>query len=202
MSPREKSIASIGVDNVGGGAAASRHLAALGHRRIGVLAIGTHLSRTGPMLAAEALTGMGSTSADRWRGYLEGLHGFGIEAEAVAVHMTHNDKATVEAAMQALFSAAEPPTALLAMADHAALIAMEWLSANGLSLPNDVSVVGFDDVPEAALSTPGLTTVAQPMAEIAQRAVSAILAEEPPGGQHILPVRLVARGSTRPPAAR
>jgi DNA-binding LacI/PurR family transcriptional regulator len=65
-------------------------------------------------------------------------------------------------------------------------------------VPEEVSVVGFDDVPEAARTRPPLTTVAQPYARIAERAVSAILDRTLPQGREVLPLTLVVRESTGP----
>jgi DNA-binding LacI/PurR family transcriptional regulator len=73
---------------------------------------------------------------------------------------------------------------------------MDWLKARGLRVPEDVSVVGFDGVPEAALSEPPLTTIAQPIAEIGKRAIEIILEGPGPTKREILPLRLEIRGST------
>ena len=88
------------------------------------------------------------------------------------------------------------------MSDKAALIAIDWLKARGLSVPDDVSVVGFDDVPEAAAARPPLTTVAQPMAELGRLAVEAVLRRDGAIGEQNLPIELVVRGSTAPPRVR
>jgi DNA-binding LacI/PurR family transcriptional regulator len=90
--------------------------------------------------------------------------------------------------------------ALLAMSDRLAFYAMEWLQRRGLRVPEDVSIVGFDGVPEGASSTPPLTTIAQPIFEIGRKAVTAIL--EPASltpRQQLLAVELVVRGSTTSP---
>lgn len=101
--------------------------------------------------------------------------------------------------METLFGGAEWPTAILAMSDHVALLAMDWLKAHGLRVPEDVSIVGFDGVPEAARSDPGLTTMAQPLRQLAERAVAAILDGAMPGAEESLAVTLVVRGSTARP---
>ena len=101
-------------------------------------------------------------------------------------------------ALAALFDGGDPPTALLVQSDRAALIAIDWLQARGLNVPGDVSVIGFDGIAEAALSRPGLTTVAQPLLDIGRHAVRAILAGTPQG-RRTLPVELVVRASTAAP---
>jgi DNA-binding LacI/PurR family transcriptional regulator len=105
----------------------------------------------------------------------------------------------VDAALETLFATPEPPTAILAMSDGIALFAMQWLAENGFAVPGDVSVVGFDGVPEAATAQPGLTTIAQPLEEIARRAASAILDDALSCAQGTLGVTLVIRGSTARP---
>jgi adenosylcobyric acid synthase len=77
--------------------------------------------------------------------------------------------------------------------------ALEWLRERGLSVPGDVSVIGFDGVPDAVLCEPPLTTIAQPIAEIGRRAVQQILGGERGVKREILPVRLVVRASTAAP---
>ena len=92
--------------------------------------------------------------------------------------------------------AAEPrPTALIAAADQLALGALEAASEAGLRVPDEVSVVGFDDIPGAAWSRPALTTVRQPMLEKGEVA-GRLLSDGPDGREVILPVELVVRGST------
>jgi DNA-binding LacI/PurR family transcriptional regulator len=87
------------------------------------------------------------------------------------------------------------------MSDRVAMFAMEVLAEKGLSIPGDISIIGFDGVPEAATVIPPLTTVAQPIAEIGRRAVKVILEHD--GGVHreSLPLELVVRRSTAAPNA-
>ncbi len=110
---------------------------------------------------------------------------------------TQNDETTVHAAMEQLF-AGERPTAIVAESDRAALIAIDWLAARGLSVPGDVSIIGFDGIPESEKSTPPLTTIAQPMVAIGRRAVETILKGNAPLRQDF-PLELVVRGSTAKP---
>jgi DNA-binding LacI/PurR family transcriptional regulator len=88
------------------------------------------------------------------------------------------------------------------MSDKVAMVALEALRARGLSVPGDVSVVGFDDVPEAETASPPLTTVAQPYRRIAERSVAAILDGEMPEGREVLPLDLVIRQSSGPAPRR
>jgi DNA-binding LacI/PurR family transcriptional regulator len=195
----DASIPTIGIDNTAGAAAAARHLAELGHRQFAILAIGHSDDHVGAVTPEQAIRALKSTSRDRALGYWQALSEFGIERENVPVHGTRNDKSSVDAALETLFATPEPPTAILAMSDRIALFAMQWLAENGFAVPGDVSVVGFDGVPEAATAQPGLTTIAQPLEEIARRAVRAILDDALPCAQETLGVTLVIRGSTARP---
>jgi DNA-binding LacI/PurR family transcriptional regulator len=85
------------------------------------------------------------------------------------------------------------------MSDHIALLAMNWLQARGLSVPRDVSIIGFDGVPEGGMVEPGLTTMAQPFDQIAQRAVRAVLDDAMPIEREMIDVTLIVRGSTAAP---
>ena len=118
---------------------------------------------------------------------------------AVPIFETQSDAATIHPALEEIFAAPSPPTAILAESDRIAFIAIDWLKARGLSVPGDVSIVGFDGVPESATSSPPLTTVQQPIAEIGRRAVRAILDHGGEVWRETLDVQLVVRGSTSPP---
>ncbi len=100
-----------------------------------------------------------------------------------------------------ILSVGERPTAILAMSDRIAMFAMADLKARGLRIPEDVSVVGFDGVPEAETAIPPLTTVAQPIAEIGRRAVKTILEGDGKVHRESLPLELVIRASTAAPGA-
>ena len=97
--------------------------------------------------------------------------------------------------------AADPrPTAILAASDRLALGALDAARAAGLRVPEDLSVVGFDDLPGAAGSKPPLTTIRQPLLEKGEIA-GRLLTAGPTDHAAILPVELVVRGSTAPPPA-
>ncbi len=199
LNDEDSSIPSISVDNLGGAAVAARHLAELGHRRFGVLATEFSDDHVGPAGIAEIERAIYSTSRNRALGYWQALDAFGIRRETLPIYETINDKPSVEAGLEYLFSAPEPPTAILAMSDNIALLTINWLRARGLSVPRDVSVIGFDGVPEGGMVEPGLTTMAQPFAEIAQRAVQAVLHDSMPTEREMIGVSLIVRGSTAAP---
>jgi len=140
-----------------------------------------------------------STSRDRAFGYWQAMEAAGIDIASVPIMVTQEDAGSTQESMAALFGSGERPSAILAMSDKIAMWAVDWLIRNGLSVPGDVSVVGFDGVPESAVATPKLTTVQQPMKDIARLAVEAALGGEQVEGRRILPAALVVRETTAPP---
>jgi DNA-binding LacI/PurR family transcriptional regulator len=197
----DESVSAVGIDDVAGARDAARHLAELGHRRFAVLAMEFAAGGTGRATMERVNAATYAPSRDRVKGYLEALSAFGVDAAAVPIFETLSDAPTVHAALEEVFAAAPPPTAILAQSDHIALIAIDWLKARGIAVPGDVSVVGFDDVPESAAAQPPLTTIRQPIAEIGRRAVRAILEHGDEVWREKLDVELVVRASTAPPRA-
>ncbi|AEH89374.1 substrate-binding domain-containing protein [Mesorhizobium opportunistum] len=199
LDSQDGSVAAIGVDNIAGAGLAARHLTDLGHRRFAVLALPFADDRTGLVSPEQVRAATYAGTRDRLTGYLQELSRVGVDISKVPVYETANDAATTKAGLEAIFASSEPPTAILAMSDRTALVALEWLSARGLAVPGDVSVIGFDGVPEAATSKPPLTTIAQPIAEIGRLAVKAILESDGRVSRQLLPVELIVRASSAPP---
>ncbi|WP_332687824.1 LacI family DNA-binding transcriptional regulator [Devosia sp.] len=195
----DSTIPAIGVDNVGGARMAAEHLIGLGHRRLAILATSLSDGHSGKVDEAYVRAGIYSTSRDRALGYWQAMAEAGIDRSSVPIFETAEDEASTHAMMAQMFAAAEPPTAILAMSDKIAMHAVDWLFGHGRTVPGDVSVVGFDGVPEAAVATPKLTTMEQPMAEIARRAVEAALGGAQVEGRQVLQARLAVRESTAPP---
>ncbi|GAA3853901.1 LacI family DNA-binding transcriptional regulator [Streptomyces sedi] len=177
----------VGATNWAGGLAATEHLLSLGHRRIGFVA--------GPprLLCSRA----------RLDGYRAALEGAGVPvAEELMVpgDFYHESGFT---GCDRLMELADPPTALFAASDQMAMGAMEALRRRGLRVPQEVSVVGFDDLPEMRWSAPPLTTVRQPLAEMGKVAARTVLRQT--RGEEIdtprleLATELVVRASTAPP---
>ncbi|MFC4534146.1 LacI family DNA-binding transcriptional regulator [Sphaerisporangium dianthi] len=186
----ESDLPSIGAGNWGGGLSATRHLVDLGHRRIGVV--------TGPMrfLCSQA----------RLAGYRAALERAGVPSDdALIEHGDFHYSSGVRLAL-ALLGRPDPPTAIFAANDEQALGVYAAIQQRALRVPDDLSVVGFDDVPMSQWVTPPLTTVRQPIAEMAALAVRTLLAHQDgsdvPEGRVELSTKLVVRGSTAPPARR
>ena len=178
------------VQNREGARAAVRFLVELGHQRI------AHLS--GPSSHSDA--------AARKAGYRDALEEAGIPVDSTLVRESEFDMRSGQQAMERLLGGHARFTAVFAGSDQIALGAMLALDQHGLSIPADVSVVGFDDETFASYCRPPLTTVRQPTFEIGQAAVHRILARvdgvEPPECPRF-PAPLCVRGSTaRARAAR
>jgi DNA-binding LacI/PurR family transcriptional regulator len=172
--PRIDGHAFVASDDRRGARLAVEHLLALEHRRFALLATSV-------------------IHRNRLAGYLEALEAAGVEWAGYELAANSHERG-LEGARRAL--AAEPrPTALIAAADQLALGALQAASEAGLRVPDEVSVVGFDDIPGAAWSRPALTTVRQPMLEKGEVA-GRLLSDGPDGREVILPVELVVRGST------
>ncbi len=195
----DSTIPAIGVDNTGGAKLAAEHLIGLGHRKLAILTTELDDHHVGRVSEATMRAARYSTTRDRALGYWQAFEAAGIDRAGVPMMETQEEAESTYACMEELFAGVDRPTAILAMSDKIAMYAVDWLFRHGLTVPGDVSVVGFDGVPEAAVATPKLTTLEQPMAEIARRAVEAALGGEQIVGRQVLPGRLVVRESTAPP---
>jgi LacI family transcriptional regulator, galactose operon repressor len=184
--PLDVGLPCVTVANRSGAEQAMRHLLTLGHRRIAAI--------TGP-------PGWVATEGRR-SGYRAVLEGAGILFEpALEVEADFQIGPGAEAAAS-LLDLPEPPTAIFAFNDAIAVGAMHAARDRGLRLPEDLSIVGFDDVTVATIVAPALTTVRQPLAEMGRTAVNLLvrLLDGRHGGtqQIELPTRLVVRQSTAP----
>jgi DNA-binding LacI/PurR family transcriptional regulator len=194
----DETISALGVDDIAGARLAARHLARLGHRRFAVLSLPFAENGHGPASVQSAEDAIYSGTRDRLRGYFRELAEFGIDTSNIPIYETANEEVSVTAGLDHIFASDNRPTAILAMSDRVALTALTWLREHGISVPHDVSIVGFDGVPEGAHSDPPLTTIAQPMIEMGKRAVDAILNFDGRIRRETLDVELVERGSTAP----
>jgi DNA-binding LacI/PurR family transcriptional regulator len=184
-------LPSIAVDDVGGGELATRHLIELGHRRIALI------GDTPPEFRFD-------WSRDRTRGFERALSQAGIVVRPEYVREGTRLLHVARAIAAELLSLPERPTAIFAASDTQALGALEAARGLGIRVPEELSVVGFDDIEVA--SYVGLTTVRQPLAESGRRGAELLLRAL--GGRpvdlrtELLPLELVVRGTTGPaPAA-
>jgi LacI family transcriptional regulator len=181
--PRAR-VTSVGSTNFAGGLAAARHLLALGHRRIAYIG--------GPPAAAH--------NQARTQGYRAALETAGLripDGYVLPGRFLYQDGLD---GLAALLGLPEPPTAVFAGSDETAAGVLEAARARGLRVPQDLSVVGFDDTQVARFSSPPLTTVRQPLREMGQVALRTALrlaAGEKLDSHHVeLATELVVRHST------
>ena len=184
----------VNIDDRTAGRDMAEHLRGLGHRRIGLVLGGEDRARTLAEAQADCVYFVGTERLGGWRsGGLDPASpvgsgpGHGREAGRIAAHR--------------LLDLQDPPTAVLAFSDLLALGVMEAAAERGLAVPSDLSVIGFDDVPEAGAATPPLTTVRQPHDEKGAAAVRLLL--DPDDRDAILlPAELILRSTTAPPRTR
>lgn len=177
--------ATVDTDNLGGARAVTEHLIALGHRRI------AHIRGRIDLESAR----------QREQGYRQALEAAGIPFDPALVVDGAYRASTSTPAATALLDLTDPPTAVFAANDLSAIEAIRVARSHGLRVPQDLSVVGFDDIPEAVAAD--LTTVRQPLHEMGAAAVR-ILLEMLDGSkpQHVrMPAEIVLRGSTAAPEA-
>jgi LacI family transcriptional regulator len=180
-------LPSVTATNFAGACSAVDHLIELGHRCIGMI---TGLMDLG-------------CSRDRLAGYRHTLEQAGLVFEPSLVVPGDFSELSGCEAMNRLLSLPEPPTAVFASNDEMAFGAMRALKGHGLCVPDDVSLVGFDDVPMAQYTSPPLTTVRQPMRDMGCQAVEMLLTQirrdrlEQPGV--VVPTRLIVRESSGSP---
>ncbi|WP_114809432.1 LacI family DNA-binding transcriptional regulator [Paraburkholderia kururiensis] len=178
-------LRSVNLDNAAGAGLAMRHLFTQGHKRIAFI---------GGSLAHFSI-------AQRALGYRRAFFEAGLLFDPsleVNIDAGLDPDAGASLAMQRLLDAGESarPDAVFAYNDAAALAAMRVCLANGLRVPEDIAIVGFDDIPGAAHASPPLTTVAVDKEALGRRGV-ALLLEDAPGETEIrLPVQLITRAST------
>ena len=195
--PRASSVL---IDDQRGAGMAARHLLGLGHRRIGLLCLDTRGDgRFGPLDAERLRSARYKVVRDRVAGYAAALAARGIDLERLPMVEVPNDRQVAVGYAGELLDRAPDTTAIIAMSDVLALAAIEAARQRGRRVPDDLSVIGFDDVPDAALATPPLTTIAQPIADKgrhAARLIFELIFEDGPQRNEILRVKLVERAST------
>jgi LacI family transcriptional regulator len=179
-------VPSVGATNWLGGRLATEHLLSLGHRRIAIISGDASLR----------------CSRDRIAGYRAALEDAGIPADPALIRPGGFIQQTGYEQTCALLDLPEPPTAIFAGSDTQAMGVYSALRARGLSVPDSMSVVGFDDVPIASIVTPALTTIRQPLVEMGRIATTMLLrliAEQPLDTMRVeLTTSLIERESCAP----
>jgi DNA-binding LacI/PurR family transcriptional regulator len=187
----------VTVDNRSGARQAIEHLAALGHRRIGF--VGARPAD------ARAPVGPGDVDGERFAGYCDGMrtHGLEVHDELLVLdryapeHDRHSFGDGYEYAAR-LLGGDDPPSAVLVASDLLAAGVLQWLYERGARVPDDVSVIGFDDTYAQHLAPP-LSSVRLPMLELGEVAAQLALDDRQDGAVHRrLETALVVRSSTGP----
>ena len=175
------------VDNYRGGYLATEYLISLGHHRIGCI--------TGPSDT--------TPSADRVHGYVDAFTAAGLPVDDnLIVKGDFRYRSGAEGTRQ-LLDREEPPTAIFVCNDVMSMAAMAVVRERGLNIPDDISIIGFDDIPLASFTSPPLTTIAQPIQEIGKIATDLLIermsrSSSRPSQRIVLDVQLVVRNSCGP----
>ncbi len=188
LSPPATGAPEIAVDNAGGIGAMTSALVGMGHRRIAFFAGPTSLY----------------VARERLAGYRRGLSNAGIQFDARLVVTTAFDREGGARAVDQLLSGDAPFTAICCASDLLALGALQRLAELRISVPEDVSLAGFDDIAMASMTAPRLSTVRIPLREMGRRGFALI--ERALAGEAIvrdeMPAEVVLRESTGPPPTR
>ncbi|UJW29352.1 LacI family DNA-binding transcriptional regulator [Saccharothrix sp. AJ9571] len=178
-------LPTIDSDNLSGAQLAVEHLLGLGHRRIALL-------KGRPDLQSAHL---------RETGYRRALAAAGVPVDENLVQVGAYDPEVSAASARLLLDSPDRPTAVFAANDLSAIATVQTANELGLRVPEDLSVVGFDNIPESVLCVPPLTTVEQPIREMGRRAIQLLIplinGEQPEPTHVTLDTRLVVRQSTR-----
>jgi LacI family transcriptional regulator len=171
----------VATNHYAGSYQATEHLIQLGHRRLAIF--------TEPLYLRNSL--------ERLRGFSAALEAYGLPLDSAPIlSQGFGIQAGYELAQQLLL-ANNLPTAIFATNDLLALGALRKFQEAGISIPDQLSLVGYDDIQMAKMTSPQLTTVAQPLAEISRLAVECVLGDgEPSAMTNLLPPRLIVRNST------
>lgn len=177
------------VHNFVGGASMAGHLLSVGYKSFGYIAFGPRLKRD-----------------ERLRGYRSALleEGFELGAEEI-VHGDGRDIAHGHRAMQSIMDRGRPPRAIFAYNDLLAIGALRYCQEQGIAVPGEVAIAGFDNLPECRVTSPPLTSVAYPIQSIARLAVRNLIervegAADRPPHRILLEPHVVVRESTDPRA--
>jgi LacI family transcriptional regulator, repressor for deo operon, udp, cdd, tsx, nupC, and nupG len=179
-------VPSAHIDNAVAASQAMDHLYGLGHRQIGIV--------TGPLVSP--------LSRDRLRGVTSSASAQGTKSQLSVVHGDFSIDSGIAGAAQ-LLAQAKPPTAIFCFSDEMAIGVMDHARQRGMSVPEQLSVVGFDDIRFSRYLSPALTTIGQPMQDIGRETVRLLLQilrdNNSRPASITLPHKLLIRASTAPP---
>ena len=178
-------IPTVSIDNISGARKATEYLIRLGHRRIAFI--------SGPLNVI--------LSRDRLKGFHQALEQHEIPLESCFVQEGDFSFESGYHMMMKFLALEQPPTAVFAANDEMAIGAIKAIKSQGLHVPNDISVIGFDDLKFASIYEPALTTISQPMYEIGKKAMELLIEiinkKSLEKNQYILEDRLVIRDTCK-----
>ncbi|MDX2240729.1 MAG: substrate-binding domain-containing protein [Leptolyngbyaceae cyanobacterium bins.302] len=192
-------ISSIRIDDRQAAREAADHLIQLGHRRFGVIAMELRFDQyEGAVDVQRMTTATFPHALARLQGYQDAMQIAKIDPSTISIEERINREEGGFTAAMALLKHTPRPTAILAMSDRLAIGAIRAAEALGLSVPHDVAIVGFDDIPLAAQIRPKLTTVRQPLVEKGAAAARLLLENIDQPVTQVLATELVIRESSIP----
>jgi DNA-binding LacI/PurR family transcriptional regulator len=197
--PARPGVGHVGIDDRAAASVAAEHLLGLGHRRIAVLVAPLHPDgRAGPADLDRQESARFHVTRERLIGSRTRLAAAGLDWAGVpVVECAPYGREAGYRAAAGLLDRPDPPTALLATSDEIAIGAMRAAAERGITVPDQLSVVGFDDAPPAAWTAPGLTTVRQPHRDKGRAAAQQLLGLTDKEDD-VFPTEMVTRGSTAP----
>ena len=179
----DKSIPSVSIDNFNSSSNAANYLFSLGHKNIGFVS---------GLLDSDVCK-------DRLQGYICALNNQNINYDDTLIYKGDYSYLSGEKAAEYFLTLPKSPTAIICANDSMAIGAMKVFQENGIRIPDDISIIGFDDIEVASRVFPPLTTVAAPIEKIADKSInlliSAIKGEDIDYQHHILPAELITRSS-------
>jgi len=155
----DSNVPTVSIDNISAARKATEHLIKLGHKRL------AHI--TGPMNVI--------LSRDRLKGYKQAMKTYGLEIDPLLITEGDFYYKTGYDLMLKLMSIDNPPTAVFAANDEMAIGAIKAIQSQGLKVPEDIAIVGFDNIEMSVIFSPSLTTIGQPMHKIGEKAMNLLL---------------------------
>jgi DNA-binding LacI/PurR family transcriptional regulator len=191
-------IASVKVDDRQAARQAAEHLIQLNHRQFAILSLellpDQYIGAVTPQRIQQATF---QNTLDRLFGYQDALSAAGIDFSQIPIEECpgNSEELALERALH-LLQQMPRPTAILAMSDRLAIGALHAAEQLGIAVPDELSVIGFDDIPLASQIRPTLTTIQQPLVEKGAIAAQLLLETNPPTTSKLLPTQLIVREST------
>jgi DNA-binding LacI/PurR family transcriptional regulator len=191
----------VGLDYRSAARLALTHLVELGHRRVGVLGYRLTPERhKGEITRQQQRAARYHSTRARLRGYEDALRAFGLHWESLCfIESDTNDAAGGAAGTAEILQSKERPTAILTDSDQLAIGVLQAAASAGLDVPDELSVIGMDDIPAASVVTPALTTIRQPLVDKGRTAGQILLGQRSGKRRIVFPVELVVRRSTAAP---